>query len=68
MVRRHVVTPYLVFEQGYEAFGYFIVAEDSNAKPRKIAETRTGFIFSFELYRQKDGTVLGLPKVRINIR
>jgi hypothetical protein len=58
----------LVFDQGYEAYGYFIVAEDPTAEPRKIAETRTGFVFSFELKRQADGTVLGLPKTRINIR
>lgn len=58
----------LVFDQGYEAYGYFIVAEDPTAEPRKIAETRTGFVFSFDLRRLATGTVLGLPKTRINIR
>lgn len=58
----------LVFDKGYEAYGYFIEADDPKADPRAIAETRTGFIFSFDLRREADGTVLGTPKTRINIR
>ena len=58
----------LVFDQGYEAFGYFIEAKDIGAETKEIAETRTSFIFSFELERQADGSILGYPKTRINIR
>jgi hypothetical protein len=58
----------LVFDNGYEAYGYFIEAKDEKAHPREIGHTRTSFIFSFDLERQKDGSVLGYPKNRIEIR
>lgn len=58
----------LVFDAGYEAYGYIIVAKDRHAEPRQIEETRTSFIFSFDLERQPDGTILGYPKTRIEIR
>jgi endo-1,4-beta-mannosidase len=58
----------LVFEKGYEPFGYFIEAKDRNARPRQIEETKTGFIFSLELERFPDGTILAYPKDRIEIR
>ena len=35
-----------MFDEGYEAYGYFIVAVDVDAEPREIAETKTSFIFS----------------------
>jgi hypothetical protein len=58
----------LVFDQGYEAFGYFIEAKDKNAIPREIEETKTGFIFSLRLERLADGVVLGHLGQRIEIR
>jgi hypothetical protein len=58
----------LVFEQGYEPYGYFIEARDRNARPRQIEETKTGFVFSLELQRLTDGTILGYLKTRIEIR
>ena len=39
----------LVFDKGYEAYGYFIEAKDRHAQPRQIESTHTGFIFSFRL-------------------
>jgi hypothetical protein len=57
----------LIFDQGYEPYGYFIEAKDRNARPRQIEDTRTGFIFSLELERLPDGTILGYLKDRINI-
>ena len=58
----------LIFNEGYEAYGYFIEAKDSKANPREIESTSTSFIFSFELERQQDGSILGYPKARIEIR
>jgi len=58
----------LVLNDGYEAYGYFIEAKDEKAHPREIGHTRTSFIFSFELEHQKDGSVLGYPRTRIEIR
>lgn len=58
----------LVFDHGYEAFGYFIEAKDTKAETKEIEETKTSFVFSFELEKQTDGTILGYPKTRINIR
>ena len=58
----------LIFDRGYEAFGYFIVAKDPNAHPREIEETRTSFIMQLQLAVLEDGTVLGTPLRRIEIR
>ena len=58
----------LIFDEGYEAYGYFIEAKDEKAHPREIGHTRTSFIFLLELERQKDGSVLGYPKKRVEIR
>lgn len=57
----------LVFDSGYEAYGYVVEAVDRNASPRKIENTATSFIFQLELERLKDGSVLGYVKSRINI-
>ena len=57
-----------VFDEGYEAYGYFVVAKDVNAVPREIEETRTSFIFSLKLKRMPDGAILGYPLSRIEIR
>jgi hypothetical protein len=58
----------LVFENSYEAYGYFIEARNPNASPREIESIQTSFIFLFKLERQPDGTVLGYPVTRIEIR
>lgn len=58
----------LVFEQGYEAFGYFIVAKDRTAHPRDIAETRTSFVVRLQLEVLPDGSIFGFPIGRIEIR
>ena len=58
----------LIFEQGYEAFGYFIEAKDRKTRPREIEHTKTSFIFSLELKRLDDGRVIGYPVQRIEIR
>ena len=58
----------LIFDEGYEVYGYFIEAKDTSANPREIASTSTSFIFSFDLERQVDGVILGYPKARIEIR
>jgi len=58
----------LVFEHGFAPYGYFIEAKDQNARPRQIAETKTAFIYSLELERRSDGTILGYLKERISIR
>src|SRR4051794_28981392 len=34
----------LVFEQGYEPYGYFIVAKDRTVIPHQIEETRSSFV------------------------
>ena len=57
-----------VLNQGYDAFGYFIEAEDKYAHPRVIGATRTSFVFSLELERLQDGTIIGYPLKRIEIR
>jgi hypothetical protein len=57
-----------VFSRGYQAFGYFVVAKDKNIVPREIAKTRTSFLFSLELERLEDDTVIGYPLQRIEIR
>jgi hypothetical protein len=57
-----------LFDHDYEPYGYFIEAKDRNARPREIEDTKTGFIFSLELERLQDGTILGYLKNRIEIR
>lgn len=57
-----------VLNQDYEAFCYFIEAKDKNAPVREIESTRTTFVFSLELERLDDGTVIGYPLERIDVR
>lgn len=57
----------LVFGEGYEPYGYFVVARDVNADPREIEKIRTSFIFSLELKKLPDGTIICYPIDRINI-
>lgn len=56
-----------VLNDGYKAFGYFIVAKDKNAVPRTIKEARTSFVFSLELERLETGEVIAYPLERIEI-
>lgn len=58
----------LVFEQGYEPYGYFIVAKDRAAHPRDIAETRTSFVVRLQLEVLPDGSVFGFPTSHIEVR
>lgn len=58
----------LVFEQGYQSFGYFIVAKDPNAVPREIEETRTSFVMRLEVHKQPNGVIVGIPRERIEVR
>lgn len=57
-----------VLNQGYEAFGYFIEAKDKHAHPREIGGIRTPFVFSLEIERLHDGTIIGYPLKRIEVR
>lgn len=58
----------LVFEQGYEAYGYFIVAKDRFAQPREILETRTSFVMKLRLEHLADGSVWAVALERLEIR
>ena len=58
----------LVFDQGYAAFGYFVVAKDTTAIPREIAETRTGFVMRMNLSKDAQGVIVGAPVERIEVR
>lgn len=58
----------LVFDQGYKPFGYFVVAKDTTAVPREIAETRTGFVMRMALVRDELGVIFGTPLERIEVR
>lgn len=57
-----------VFDEGYQPFGYFVVAKDVNVVPREIKKTKTSFIFSLELKILEDGTIICFPQERIEIR
>lgn len=56
-----------IFDEGYEPYGYCVVAKDINAEPREIEKTKTSFIFSLELKRLTDGTIICYPIDRIEI-
>jgi len=58
----------LALENHYEAFAYFIDAKDPSATPREIESTMTSFIRGLRLERQPNGTILGYPGLRIEIR
>jgi hypothetical protein len=58
----------MIFDEGYEAYGYFIEAKDTTADPREIESTKTSFIFELELERLDDGSIIGYPLRRIEIR
>ena len=58
----------LVFDEGYEALIYFIEAEHKDRVPREIKTTKTSFVFTAELERLADGTVIGYPVDRINVK
>lgn len=58
----------LVFNHGYKAFAYFIEAEDVNIVPRSIKSIKTTFIFSLEIEKLDDGSIVGEPLDRINVK
>lgn len=58
----------LVFDQGYEPYGYFIVAKDRTAHPREIADTRTSFVVRLQLETLQDGSIVGIPRDRVEVR
>lgn len=58
----------LVFEQGYEAWGYFIEAKDPTAHPREIANTATSFVVRLTLSKRSDGTIAGQVIERVEVR
>jgi hypothetical protein len=58
----------LVFDHGYEAYGYLVEPKDRHATTREIESTNTTFIFQLRLEKQADGTILGYPTARIEIR
>ena len=58
----------LVFEHGFEPYGYFIVAKDRTAEPRDIEETRTSFVVQLKLETLPDGSIFGSPIRRIEVK
>lgn len=58
----------LIFDEGYEPYGYFIDPVDRNAHPRKIANTHTSYIMLLEIDRADDGSVIGSLVKRIEVR
>lgn len=58
----------LVFDHGYEPHGYFIVAKDRTAHPREIADTRTSFVVRLQLETLQDGSIVGIPRDRVEVR
>ena len=58
----------LVFENGFEAWGYFIEAKDRTAHPREIASTATSFVVRLTLSKRIDGTIAGQIIERVEIR
>jgi hypothetical protein len=58
----------LVFEQGYDAYGYFIVAKDRFAQPREMAETRTSFVMKLRIERLDDGSIWAVAIDRLEIQ
>lgn len=57
----------LIFEDGYDAFGYFVEAVDPDAQPREIKETRTSFVMRLELSKDDDGSIYAVPVERITL-
>ncbi|MCP3669453.1 MAG: hypothetical protein GY814_03250 [Gammaproteobacteria bacterium] len=53
---------------GYRTFGYFVEAKDKNVVPREIANTKTSFVFSLKIERLDDGSIIGYPLNRIEVR
>ncbi len=56
------------FDEGYKKYGYFVEAKNKNLVPREIANTKTSFVFSLELEKLEDGSVVGYPLQRIEVR
>lgn len=58
----------LVFEQGYESWGYFNVVKDPTASPREIEETKTGFVMKLDISKLEDGCIIGTVVERVEVR
>ena len=54
----------LIRNEGYEAWGYFIEAEDTTVIPRKIKRTVSGFVIRFDMDFKESGEVIGKMKGR----
>lgn len=57
-----------IFNENYAAFGYFVEAKDKNATVREIEHTKTSFIFELNIKKLSDGTVIGYPTKRIEVK
>lgn len=57
-----------IFNENYTAFGYFVEAKDKKSIPREIEYTKTSFIFELKLKKLNDGTVIGYPIRRIEVK
>lgn len=57
----------LVFEKGYEAWGYFIEAKDRAARPREIAHTATSFVVRLVVSARENGDIVGQVVERVEI-
>ena len=58
----------LVFDDGYEAYGYFVKAKNKNVIPREIEQTYTSFVMKMKLKTLDDGRVIGELLERIEVR
>jgi hypothetical protein len=65
--KRHDDNLQKVFDEGYGAYGYFVVPDQATGGERQVKETKTSFIFSFELAKKDDGTVVGYPRYRLDM-
>ena len=57
-----------IFDEGYESYGYFVVAKDVNSNPREIEKTKTSFVFSLELKKLNNGIIICYLLNRIEIK
>jgi hypothetical protein len=57
-----------IFDDGYEPYGYYVVAKDVNAVPREILKIKTSFVSSLKLKKLPDGTIICYPVGRVKIK
>jgi len=58
----------LILEHGYEPFGYFVEAVDTSSRPRVIKSTKTSFVVTLKMELLHDGSIIGFPLDRVEIR